>query len=384
MRNAGIWVAKILKWFFITLGALFLFLLIVGLAFLNFSPQFGGTVSDEQKEIYAATGHYEEDIFINNEEIVMEMNCHSITAMVKETMNPDPNVAPDHNIEVVKINPQSLLNLPDSLTRITWLGHSSFLIEMEEKKILLDPVFGQYAAPHPWLGRKRFNREMPIMIADLSNIDAVIISHDHYDHLDYPSIKELKDKTNHFFVPLGVGNHLKRWDISEEKISELDWWQEAQYEDLKIIFTPSRHMSGRGLTDQSATLWGSWIIQSKDRNIYFSGDGGYGKHFREIGQKYGPFDIGLMECGQYNELWRDVHMMPEESVMAAIDVKAKLIVPIHWGAFALATHSWTDPIERITQAARKMNVPIATPQMGEPVQLPNSLSTHYDEWWESE
>ncbi|MEQ9442897.1 MAG: MBL fold metallo-hydrolase [Cyclobacteriaceae bacterium] len=384
MRNAGIWVIKILRWMFITLGALLLFVLIIGVAFLNLSPQFGGTVSDKQKEIYAATGHYEEDVFINHEAIVMEMNCHSITAMLKETMNPDPNVAPDRNIEVEKINPQSLLSLPDSLTRITWLGHSSFLIEMEEKKVLLDPIFGQYAAPHPWLGRKRFNREMPITIEELSNVDAVIISHDHYDHLDYSSINELKDKVNHFFVPLGVGNHLKRWDISEEKISELDWWQEEQYEDLKIIFTPSRHMSGRGLSDQSATLWGSWIIQSKNQNIYFSGDGGYGKHFREIGQKYGPFDIGLMECGQYNELWRDVHMMPEESVMAATDIKAKLIVPIHWGAFALATHSWTDPIERITKAAREMNVPIATPQMGEPVQLPHSLSTHDDEWWASE
>lgn len=374
---------KILKWFGITIGALVLVILAVGGAFLMLSPQFGGTVSEVQKEAYKETGHYAEGIFLNEEEIVMEVNCHSVTAMLRETLNPDPNVAPAQNIEVQKIDPQSLAKLPDSLSRITWLGHSSFLIELGQKKILLDPVFGQYAAPHPLLGRARFNREMPINISDLSNIDVVIISHDHYDHLDYPSIKELKDKVNHFFVPLGVGNHLRRWKISEDKISEMDWWQEASYQDLKIVLTPSRHMSGRGLTDQSATLWGSWIVQNQYTNLYFSGDGGYGKHFKEIGKKYGPFDVGLMECGQYNELWRYVHMMPEETVMAGKDVQAKLIVPVHWGSFALATHSWTDPIERVTKTAQEMNVPIATPQIGEPIELRDSVSQEYEQWWVS-
>ena len=374
---------RLLKWFFISLGTLILAILMVGTAFLNLSPQFGGTVNHAQRETYSGTGHYNEGIFLNDEEIVMELNCHSITEMFKEVMNPDPNVAPDHNIEVKKIDPQTILALSHSATRITWLGHSSFLIETAGKKILLDPVFGQYAAPHHWLGRKRFHREMPITIKELSTIDAVIISHDHYDHLDYPSIYRLKDKVNHFFVPLGVGNHLKRWTIKDEKISELDWWQEESYQGLKIVFTPSRHMSGRGLTDQSATLWGSWIIKSEDKNIYFSGDGGYGAHFKEIGEKYGPFDIGLMECGQYNELWKDVHMMPEETVMAAIDIQAKLIIPIHWGSFALATHSWTDPVERVTQAAQEINLPIATPQIGEPIQPQDSSGNLYNRWWES-
>ncbi len=373
----------LLKWFFITLGLIILVVSVTGFAFLNLSPQFGGSVSEEQQKLYATTGHYEDDIFINDEEIVMEVNCHSIMAMIKEIMNPDPNVAPDHNVEVEKIDPQSLLDTSDSLTRITWLGHSSFLIEIGGKKLLIDPIFGQYAAPHRYLGRIRFNREMPITIPKLSDIDAVIISHDHYDHLDYPSINELKTKVNHFFVPLGVGNHLKRWDISTDKISELDWWEEAFYKDLKTVLTPSRHMSGRRLTDQSATLWGSWIIQNQRTNIYFSGDGGYGKHFKEIGEKYGPFDVGLMECGQYNELWKDVHMMPEESVVAAQDVKAKLIIPIHWGSFALATHSWTDPVERITEAAHEMNVPIATPKIGEVIQLTDSLP-NTSKWWLSD
>jgi L-ascorbate metabolism protein UlaG (beta-lactamase superfamily) len=242
-------------------------------------------------------------------------------------------------------------------------------------------VFGQYAAPHPWLGRQRFNSQMPIEISELPEVDAVIISHDHYDHLDYQSIKELKDKVAHFFVPLGVGNHLRRWKVADANISELDWWQEEMYGDLKIAFTPSRHMSGRGLTDQSATLWGSWVIQSDSINIFFSGDGGYGKHFKTIGEKYGPFDVGLMECGQYNELWADVHMMPEETALAAEDVNARLIVPIHWGSFALATHSWIDPVERILQAATAKGQVVATPQIGEPITIPGSLNKTFTQWW---
>ncbi len=372
---------KIVKKFFSAIGIIILALFLIGAGFLNFSPQFGGKSTKEQKAFYATTGHYMDGVFLNDEEIVMEINCHSITAMFKEIMNPDPNVAPDKNVDVEKIDPKTLGNHPDSLTRITWLGHSSFLIEISGKKILIDPIFSQYAAPHPLLGRARFNREMPIAISDFSEVDAVIISHDHYDHLDYPSIKELKDKVSHFYVPLGVGNHLRKWKISGDKISEMDWWQETMFDDLKIVFTPSRHMSGRGLTDQSATLWGSWILQSESANIYFSGDGGYGEHFKEIGEKYGPFDVGLMECGQYNEQWKDVHMMPEESVVAAQDVKARLIMPIHWGAFALATHSWTDPVERIVAAAQKMNVPVTTPRIGEQIELVQPLERIYPNWW---
>ena len=373
---------KFFKRFFAVLGILILAILVIGTGFLYLSPQFGGTVSDEQNALYDQTGHHKDGVFTNYEEINMQMDCHSIKAMLRETLNPDPEVAPAQNIEVEKFDAAQLLAIPDTATRITWLGHSSFLIETAGKVILLDPVFGQYAAPHPMLGRARFHKKMPITIDEIPRVDCVIISHDHYDHLDYESIAELKDKTEHFFVPLGIGNHLRRWEVAEEDFTEMDWWDEANYEDVNIVLTPSRHMSGRGLADQSTTLWGSWIVKHDHANMYFSGDGGYGKHFKEIGAKYGPFDIGLMECGQYNDLWRDVHMMPEESVAASQDVKAKVMIPIHWGSFALATHSWKDPAIRVTAEAAKRKVKIATPKIGESVFLLKAKLDSYKRWWE--
>lgn len=373
---------KILKRIFLALLSLIALLVVTGLLFLYLSPQFGGTATAAEVMTYAETGHFEDGIFLNDEEINMEIDCHSIQKMLREMLQPDPDIAPKQNIEVKKIIPESIANKPDSLVRISWFGHSAFLIEMEGKNILLDPVFGQYAAPHPWLGRKRFHREMPIDIEQLPAIDAVIISHDHYDHLDYESIAQLKGKTERFFVPLGVDNHLERWGVEEASISKMDWWEEQQFKGLTIAFTPSRHMSGRALTDQSATLWGSWVLRGKTKNIFFSGDGGYGKHFKEIGEKYGDFDIALMECGQYNELWADVHLMPEQTVVAAREVQAKMMVPIHWGAFALAMHAWTDPIERVTKQAQKMNMPIATPQIGEPL-IVGASSFPQMEWWKA-
>jgi len=373
-------ITKVLKWFGIAFATTVGLTVLVGGLFLNLSPQFGGSISEDQIKEYEKTGHFENGIFINREEIIMELNCHSITQMVKEIFKPDPNVSPNRNIEVQKIAPNLLVDKPDSIVRITWFGHSSFLIEMDGKNILLDPVFGQYAAPHPLLGRKRYNREMPIDIEQLPRIDAIIISHDHYDHLDYPSIEKLKTKTSQFFVPLGVGNHLRAWGIKDENIRELDWWQEDKLGDIDLAFTPSRHMSGRGLSDQSTTLWGSWVLQGKNKSIYFSGDGGYGAHFKEIGEKYGPFDIGLMECGQYNKLWADVHMMPEQTVQAGKDVGASMILPIHWGAFTLATHSWTDPIERVTKQAQLMSMPVTTPRMGESIVLGSAVYPN-SSWW---
>lgn len=253
---------------------------------------------------------------------------------------------------------------PDSVSYITWYGHSAFLIEIQSKKILIDPMLGDYASPFSF-GSKRFPYKKPIPIEELTDIDAVIISHDHYDHLDYPTINLIKQHVGRFYTPLGVGSHLKYWGIPENKVTELDWWEETEFDDIKLAAVPARHFSGRGVTDRNSTQWASWIIEGDFQKIYFSGDGGYGPHFKDIGDKYGPFDFAMLECGQYNEAWEAIHMMPEQSVIAGKDLNAKLVMPIHWGAFQLSIHSWTDPILRFKSKSEEQNVPMVHPIIGE-------------------
>jgi L-ascorbate metabolism protein UlaG (beta-lactamase superfamily) len=246
--------------------------------------------------------------------------------------------------------------------------------------LLLDPMFGRSPSPFPIFGPKRYSVKLPIEIEELPTIDAVIFSHDHYDHLDYGSIRKLKAKVKQFIVPLGVAGHLVRWGVDPKIIQEHDWWDEFTFRGLTLASTPARHFSGRGLGGRDTSLWCSWVILSEDTRIFFSGDSGYGPHFKEIGSKYGPFDLTLMECGQYNERWAGIHMMPEETVQAHLDVQGKLMIPIHWGAFTLALHSWSDPVERAVKAAKQLGSAIATPRIGETVSIgaaeyPNST------WW---
>lgn len=373
---------KTLKQLFKYLGVIVLLLLLGAFLFLQFSPQFGGSVPEERQLAFAKTGHFGEGIFANFEPIEFEINCHSIEKMVSGMANPDPKLVPKEDLAVIKVAADEILGHTDTAIQLIWFGHSTFLIKIDGKIALIDPVFSQYAAPHSMLGRKRFNSQMPIDIADLPPVDMVLISHDHYDHLDYESIVQLRKKTNRFFVPLGVGSHLEAWEVDKSKIVEMDWWEEKELNGVKVAFTPSRHTSGRGLGDQDATLWGSWILQGKTQSMFYSGDGGYGSHFKEIGNKYGPFDLALMECGQYNKLWKDMHMMPEETAQASLDVKAKTMIPAHWGAFALAMHSWTDPVERVTKKAVELGLPVATPRLGESVSIGvGALPT--ERWWEA-
>lgn len=366
----------------IVIGIILIIVCITGIAFVYFSPQFGRKVSLQQKNTYALLTNYKDGKFINPEKISMKVNTKTLMAMMKEMLNPDPNVSPRNDVIVAKISKEILNGSADSTCQIFWLGHSSFLIRLDGKTILIDPVFSKKTGPHTWVGRKKYNSQMPIDLHLIPHVDAVLISHDHYDHLDYESIVKLKNNTDWFFVPLGVGNHLKSWKVNSNKILEMNWWEESSLDGIQIAFTPSRHMSGRGFTDQSATLWGSWVINGLDKKIYFSGDGGYGKHFKEIGHKYGPFDIGLMECGQYNKLWANVHMMPEESVQAGVDVCAKKIMPIHWGSYRLATHDWLEPVERFTKKAKEVNVQTITPKIGEKVKL-DHLVILSNQWWKT-
>ncbi|MFD2168061.1 MBL fold metallo-hydrolase [Thalassotalea euphylliae] len=244
------------------------------------------------------------------------------------------------------------------------LGHSSMLLKINSQIILLDPVFSDRASPVQWAGPKRFH-QTPITLDELEYIDVIVISHDHYDHLDKGTIKALNQKVGHFVVPLKIGKYLLKWGVSKDKITELDWWQEHQLNGVTYIATPTQHFSGRGLFDRDETLWASWVIQSEDVNIYFSGDSGYFSGFKEIGNKYGPFDLTLVETGAYNKLWKEIHMMPEESVQAHLDLQGKVMMPIHNATFDLAMHDWDEPLERVSELAKTHNIELATPVFGD-------------------
>ena len=360
-------IKKAIKKILLYLGSIIALFALIIILFMSLAPQFGGKISKTQKKKFEKLDHYNDGKFLNKEHIDIKLDCHSITEMAKGVFKPAPNVRPNKNIEVEEFDVNQIQKNLNQKSRLTWLGHSSFLLEIDNKTILIDPVFSSYAAPHEWLGRKRFNDKMPFNPEDLKEIDAVIISHDHYDHLDYNTVKKIKDKVKNVIVPLGVGNHFKKWGIPSERIQELDWWNETQLGDIKIVCTPARHGSGRGLNDQSATLWSSWCFIGKNQKIFFSGDSGYGKHFKEIGNTYGPFDFAMIECGQYDDLWADIHMVPEESVQVGIDVKANYMMPIHWGAFLLANHDWKDPAERFIKKANELKVNYVTPKIGQSI-----------------
>lgn len=361
----------------------YIFLLIIGIfvigyLVLRFDPAFGGRHSEAKKAVFLQSNHYQNGKFINQVPTTWDTSFGSMVSMVKDFIKASPDRRPKRQIPMVPFTVGS--NVLGKEEKVTWFGHSAFLFEIEDKKLLFDPMFGSAPSPFPLFSGKRYSGKVPFEIEDLPMIDAVILSHDHYDHLDYGSILKLKGKVKHYFVPLGVGSHLERWGISSEKISEHDWGDEFSFSGLQLACTPARHFSGRSLNDRDATLWCSWVVQGKNTKLYYSGDGGYGPHFKEIGENYGPFDLTLMECGQYDERWAALHMMPEESVQAHLDVKGKLMIPVHWGAFTLSLHDWHDPVERAMKAAQALGVEIATPRIGETV-IVGSKRLPFSKWW---
>lgn len=258
------------------------------------------------------------------------------------------------------------------------LGHSSVLVRMNGEYVLTDPVFSDRASPVQWAGPKRFH-PVPVKLETLPQIKAIVISHNHYDHLDKGSILALDHKVERYVVPMGVDKHLIQWGIAEDKIVPLNWWQSSKVGSFNLVATPAQHFSGRGLLDRDKTLWASWVIENGDQRIFFSGDTGYFKGFKEIGERYGPFDLTIIETGAYNELWSAIHMLPEQSVQAHMDLKGKAMLPVHNGTFDLALHNWFDPFERAIAKAKQHDVKVITPIMGERVQLDALPADNY--WW---
>ncbi|HYG14500.1 MAG TPA: MBL fold metallo-hydrolase [Bacteroidia bacterium] len=260
---------------------------------------------------------------------------------------------------------------------IVWFGHSSYFIRINNKNILVDPVLSGNAAPFSFMV-KAFKGVDIYTVDDFPEIDYLILTHDHYDHLDYKTIIKLKNKVKTVCCSLGTGAHLEYWGYDGTLINEFDWWDTKTFGDTTFTAAPARHFSGRGLK-RAQSLWVSFILKTGGYSLYLGGDSGYGTHFKEIGSKYGPFDIALLETGQYNTSWPYIHMMPEETVQAGIDLGAKVIMPVHWGKFSLALHGWTEPVERFIKKADELNVKYTTPMIGEPVILDESYPVK--QWW---
>ena len=266
---------------------------------------------------------------------------------------------------------------PAAAFRVTWFGHSTLLVELDGTRVLVDPVWGERASPMSFAGPKRFYDPL-LPLDDLPGLDAVVISHDHYDHLDEPTIRALADRVPRFVVPLGVGAHLEYWGVDPSRIIETDWWDRVEVGEIALVSTPARHFSGRGLTDQNATLWTGWAFLGAERRIFYSGDTALSPQFTHVGERLGPFDLTFIEVGAYNAAWTDVHVGPEQAVQVHRMVRGDVMVPVHWGLFDLALHGWTEPAERIRAAAGRAGIPVTFPRPGQSLTLDTYPAAP---WW---
>ncbi|MBL7920048.1 MAG: MBL fold metallo-hydrolase [Bacteroidia bacterium] len=337
---------------------------------------YGKLPSGERLKKIQSSPNYKNGSFQNISKTNAMAEDASFCKMMKEFLNKPKNVAPPANLPSIKTDLKKLNNTEPT---IVWFGHSSYFIKINNKTVLVDPVFSGNAAPVSFMV-KAFKGADVYTTEDFPAIDILLLTHDHYDHLDHKTVTKLNSKVKKIVCSLGLGSHLEHWGISKNKINELDWFENFTDDDLSFTATPARHFTGRGIK-RGQTLWSSFVLKTKTHHLFLGGDSGYDKHFKEIGEQFGPFDISILESGQYNKSWPNIHMMPEETVQASLDLKAKILLPVHWAKFSLAMHAWDEPIERILKKANELNVKVATPHIGEPVVLGNSLPNKT--WWQT-
>jgi L-ascorbate metabolism protein UlaG (beta-lactamase superfamily) len=350
-------------------------LLVAGLLFLQ-QKSFGQYPQKNRLLRVQNSPQYRNGQFHNQVDSPIIMPGIGFSKMMKLWLKRHPGTKPDFGLPSVKTNLKK--NVPGK-TEIIWFGHSSYMIKQDSLNILVDPVFSKHASPVSFIGVKNFPGSLVFSTNDLPGIGYIIITHDHYDHLDYRTIKQFRTSTCKFITALGVGQHLEHWGIESHRIIELDWWESATLSNgNRITATPARHFSGRGFK-RNRSLWASFVLQLNGKKLFIGGDSGYDKHYAEIGDKFGPFDIAFLENGQYNKYWQYIHELPEQTAQAAIDLKADIIMPTHWGRFKLSVHPWTEPIERLLVKADSLKVKVTTPMIGEPVILDEVYPV--TRWW---
>lgn len=343
---------------------IYILIAIVVLPFLyvRFHPMFGGKISAAEKERLEQSPYYIKGTFRNLTRSRVLMSVKRVPDIIKEKRRNRKSLRPKSDIEVVKFDKKAFIS--GTQPKFIWFGHSTLLFRINGLTIAVDPMFGEDVTPMLPTTNRRYSKNILSIIDELPPIDIVLFTHDHYDHLDYKSVKKIKSKVNYFYGPIGIARHLKKWGVDDVSITELEWYDSKLIDGLNISFMPTNHYSGRLIRDRNQALWGGWIIRSEEVNIYVSGDGGYTKEFEKIGEQYGPFDWCFSECGQYNDLWRINHMFPKESAQAAIDVRARYAIPIHWGGFTLAMHPWKEPVEHFTEYIKDASVQLCVPQIG--------------------
>ncbi|MCK5742842.1 MAG: MBL fold metallo-hydrolase [Chlorobi bacterium] len=366
-------IKKIIKWFSI----ISLFVIFGMIMYLLSLDQIGTNPDQSRLEKRADSSHYKDGKFLNIEETSM-MKLNFFKAGYKFLTEKHPDSEPKEELPYIKLSQSDFSEKPSDKFSATWLGHSSMLIEIEGKRYVTDPMYSDHYSPIKFLAPKRFY-PAPVKVEDLPKLDGVIISHNHYDHLDYGTILEFAKTDVKFFVALGIAETLIDWGIDSSRIIEKTWWESYTDGNIELINTPSRHFSGRKLIDKDKTQWSSWVIKGEKYSIFFGGDGGPSEVFQEIGDKYGPFELAFIEIGASSEDWPDIHMGPENALETLRKLRCTHFIPIHWGTFDLALHSWYDPVVRLTKAAKNTDIKIRIPLPGETVK--HHEFDKVDDWW---
>ncbi len=338
--------------------------------------KFGRLPSGDRLEQFNKSANYKDGKFENFNYTPQLTEGYSMLGVVyKHFFKKAPRRKPTDTIPSIKTD---LLNLSTDQDILVWFGHSSYFMQLDGKRILVDPVFSGNASPMPG-SNKSFKGTDIYSVSDLPDIDYLFITHDHYDHLDYETILKLQPKIGKVICGLGVGSHFESWGYDKTKIIEKDWHDTVPLDDIFVFVTPARHFSGRGLT-RNKTLWCSYVLQTPSMKIYIGGDSGYDTHFADIGEKFGPIDLAILDNGQYDAAWRLLHALPHEVLIAAQDLKAKRLFPVHSSKFVMANHPWDEPLKKIIALNSKANIPLMTPLIGERVNLKDNQQ-EFTPWW---